>query len=84
MTEESDVTKDVLACKVTQSICESLAAHGNLPAYDFQLADRLNNDRLQTHLDYLVGAGILERATTYKLTRVGLEAVTALKPFQIK
>jgi hypothetical protein len=57
---------------VSGRIIESLMAHHNKPAYDFQIAERIGYDGIpSTELEDLVTAGILEKACSYSLTIKG-------------
>ena len=63
---------------VPHKICESIAAHGNEYAHDFQIANRLDDDNIQHYLDALVSSGTLERITMYKLTSAGIQRLDKL------
>lgn len=68
----TNAKKHIALTSVSGRIVESLKAHHNKPAYDFQIAERIGCENIPyAELEDLVTAGILERACAYSLTIKG-------------
>jgi hypothetical protein len=60
-------------------ILSSLFHHNNFPAYDFQIASRINSDEIpEKEFNSLMEAGLIEKTSSYKLSNKGLQKVKDL------
>ncbi len=71
----SDITLE----SVEGRILSSLFHHNNFPAYDFQIASRINSEDIpEKEFNALIAAGLIEKTSSYKLTNKGLQRVMDL------
>lgn len=75
----SETNNEITLESVEGRILSSLFHHNNFPAYDFQIADRINTpDIPEEEFSKLVKEGLVVKTSSYSLTKKGLLKVQEL------
>lgn len=75
----SDTKPEIALESLSGRILSSLFHHNNFPAYDFQIANRLNASAIpEKEFSELLDAGLIEKTSSYKLTSKGLLTIQEL------